>query len=246
MINKVIILSRKINKISEGAENLYYRIYVNTDDYGHYHADPEILKGQIYTLKKISLDIIKARILELAKIELIKLYNSNGEEYLEIVNFEEHQKFRKDVARQRLYPIPGTFTKRDVTDSERGVTKRCLKLSKDKLSKDKISPDGSGTKKSSFGEFVTLTEDEHQKLIDKFGEKKTEKMIDILDNAKGSKGYKYKSDYRAILSWVVDKVNKENNETQGTRMACKQCGDNGQYAGIDESGVCANCRMKRP
>lgn len=54
MIDRVIILSKKINSISEGAENLYYRIYVNTDDYGRYHADPEILKGQIYTRKKIS------------------------------------------------------------------------------------------------------------------------------------------------------------------------------------------------
>jgi len=33
-------------------------------------------------------------------------------------------------------------------------------------------------------------------------------MIDKLDNAKGSKGYKYKSDYRAILNWVAADVLK--------------------------------------
>ena len=70
MIDKVIILSRKINAISEGAENLYYRIYVNTDDFGLFHADPEILKGQIYTLRKdITIEIIQNRLDELIEID---------------------------------------------------------------------------------------------------------------------------------------------------------------------------------
>ena len=141
MIDKVIVLSRKINKISEGAENLYYRIYVNTDDYGHYHADPNIIKGQIYTLRNISLDEIQARISELAKIVLIKLYNHNGEEYLEIVDFDKHQKFRKDVALQAIYPKPVTFTKRDVTDTGQHEPKRLPKLSKVKLREDKLIKD---------------------------------------------------------------------------------------------------------
>lgn len=63
--------------------------------------------------------------------------------------------------------------------------------------------------KKAYREFVSLTDDEYKKLEDKFGIEKTKQMIDILDNAKGAKGYKYKSDYRAILSWVVDKVEKE-------------------------------------
>jgi len=40
LLNRVIILSRKINAISEGAENLYYRLLVISDDYGRFHADP--------------------------------------------------------------------------------------------------------------------------------------------------------------------------------------------------------------
>ena len=34
-------------------------------------------------------------------------------------------------------------------------------------------------------------------------------MIEILDNYKGSKGKKYRSDYRAILNWVVNRYNEE-------------------------------------
>lgn len=63
--------------------------------------------------------------------------------------------------------------------------------------------------KVKYAEFVFMTEDEYQRLVDKYGEEKTKLFIQKLDNAKGAKGYKYKSDYRAILNWVVDEVNGE-------------------------------------
>jgi hypothetical protein len=63
--------------------------------------------------------------------------------------------------------------------------------------------------KAQYAEYVTMTESEHQKLVAQFGTTKVERMIEVLDNYKGSIGKIYKSDYKAILSWVVDKVNKE-------------------------------------
>ena len=64
--------------------------------------------------------------------------------------------------------------------------------------------------KINFAEFVTMTQQEHDSLVEKFGEKFTEKCIEKLDNYKGAdpKKRKYKSDYRAILSWVVDEMKK--------------------------------------
>lgn len=63
--------------------------------------------------------------------------------------------------------------------------------------------------KKKYAEFVSMTEDEHQKLVDQYGPDLTNEMVSVLDNYKGSKGRQYKSDYRAILSWVVDKVTKK-------------------------------------
>lgn len=60
-----------------------------------------------------------------------------------------------------------------------------------------------------YAEFVSMEEREYQSLVEKYGEKATEKLIELLDNYKGSSGKKYKSDYRAILNWVVDKAKKE-------------------------------------
>ena len=123
MIDKVIILSKKINATSEGAENLYYRIYVNTDDFGLFHADPKILKGQIYTLRSISVATIERRLNELIEIGLVKIYESDGEKYLEIVGFEKHQTFRKDYVRKYEYPKPDTNSYELVRKSPTNINK---------------------------------------------------------------------------------------------------------------------------
>ena len=60
-------------------------------------------------------------------------------------------------------------------------------------------------KKYKYAEFVTLTRDEYAKLCAEYGEDPAKAMIDILNNYKGSKGRKYKSDYLTIRGWVKDK-----------------------------------------
>ena len=63
--------------------------------------------------------------------------------------------------------------------------------------------------KNHYSEFVTMTPEEYQKLVDVYGEEATKQMIDILDNYEGSKGKTYKDDYRAILSWVVKRYEED-------------------------------------
>lgn len=56
--------------------------------------------------------------------------------------------------------------------------------------------------KKVYGEFVRLTEDEHQKLLERLGQALTADYIERLDNYIGSKGKKYKSHYHTILTWA--------------------------------------------
>ena len=65
-----------------------------------------------------------------------------------------------------------------------------------------------------FAEFVTMTNAEHEKLVSTYGKEFADQCIQVLDNYKGSSGKKYKSDYRAILTWVVDEVKKRKNQTE--------------------------------
>lgn len=72
-------------------------------------------------------------------------------------------------------------------------------------------------KKKEYAQFVTMTEAEHQKLIDKYGEAFTARCIEELNNYKGANGKKYKSDYHAILKWVVERVQERQPQQKQTK-----------------------------
>jgi len=73
-------------------------------------------------------------------------------------------------------------------------------------SKRKKEPDPA---KTDYAEFVSLTDDEYAALVTKLGEEGAKRCIEILDNYKGANGKKYKSDYRAILNWVIERFKEE-------------------------------------
>lgn len=52
-----------------------------------------------------------------------------------------------------------------------------------------------------------------RKLLAAHGPADTKRLIEILDNYKGATGKRYASDYRAILSWVVDRLREEKGRT---------------------------------
>jgi hypothetical protein len=56
--------------------------------------------------------------------------------------------------------------------------------------------------KKRFLDFVFLTDEEYQKLIDKLGKKMTDDYIERLNNYIGSVGRRYKSHYYTILVWT--------------------------------------------
>lgn len=75
---------------------------------------------------------------------------------------------------------------------------------------------------------VLLTDDEYGKLVSSYGKDGAAWMIQKLDDYKSAKGATYKSDYRAILNWVVKEYQKEqqygntSNYGQSGRQMAKQ------------------------
>lgn len=65
--------------------------------------------------------------------------------------------------------------------------------------------------KKMYAENVKMTESEYQNLVERYSEEGARWMITKLDNYKAARGMVYKSDYRAILNWVVKEWQKELN-----------------------------------
>lgn len=63
--------------------------------------------------------------------------------------------------------------------------------------------------KHKYAETVKMTETEYGKLVSEYGEDGAKRLVELLDNYKAASGHTYKSDYRAILNWVVEKYQDE-------------------------------------
>ena len=68
--------------------------------------------------------------------------------------------------------------------------------------------------KKMYAENVKMTESEYNNLVERYSEEGARWMITKLDNYKAARGMVYKSDYRAILNWVVKEWQKELNARQ--------------------------------
>lgn len=80
---------------------------------------------------------------------------------------------------------------------------------------EKKAPVAAGNEKKSYGQFqlVALTDKELKALNEKLGSD-TDEAIRILDLYKKSSGKTYRSDYAAILNWVVKRL--EEDKAKGT------------------------------
>ena len=159
-------------------------------------VNEDVIKKQLNIRKRLQKvwDFMK-------EIELISI--KNGEVFNEnLLNFAESYQIKKEKTRKKVSEWRDKQKDSEiVTDYIPVSNPSKVKLSKVKLSK---------VKKIKYAEFVSMTKEEYEKLVSEYGETATIGMIKILDNYKGATGKRYKSDYRAILSWVVGKYKEEN------------------------------------
>ncbi|SHK45968.1 phage replisome organizer N-terminal domain-containing protein [Tepidibacter formicigenes] len=178
---------------------------------------------------------------------MINLDENNS---IKITNWEKHQNVdgldkireqtRKRVAKHREKQ---KLLNNDVTSN---VTVTQSNAIEEDIDKDIDKEKENKKKKIKYAEFVSMTEDEYNKLIEKHGEESTKKMIEILDNYKGSKGKKYKSDYRAILSWVVDKVVSKSKEASTSKKEyCGKCSNGYIFKPIGDEILRVRCECNK-
>ena len=91
------------------------------------------------------------------------------------------------------------------------------------------------TSKTQYAEAVAMTNDEHTSLMDKLGsDEAVSWCIEKLNNYKLSSGKEYRSDYRAILSWVIGEYERSHGSGQNYIGAGGTAGK-GQKPAVDPS-----------
>ena len=189
MLKKRISKSRKFAALkSHNARLLYLMIYPHLDIEGRIEADPRLLKADVAPLLNFSERKITEYLEDMHRVGLIILYTKedNGDLCLECTKFKDFQVLRENKEAPSNIPAPSTGQVRELDGSSPALSKGKDKV---KISKDKHK------------DFVFLSSDEYQKLIDELGEAQTKIWIEQLNNYIGSKGKKYQSHYHTILNW---------------------------------------------
>lgn len=96
-ISNSISTSKKFARLAKNDHRLMYLMLVpHVDAEGRHDADARILNGQVYTLLGLTTNEIEAGLEDMHAVGLISLYRVKDERYLEITNFHEHNKVRRD------------------------------------------------------------------------------------------------------------------------------------------------------
>jgi hypothetical protein len=178
-------------------QNLYFHLGMRADDDGFVSNPKKIMK--IINGHEDDLKILFSKRFILgfdSGIIVIKHWRMHNyiakDRYRETVYVEEKSKLQiKDN---------GSYT-----DCIQSVDSGKVRIGKDSKGKDKIDK-----KKNAYRDNVFLTETEFNTLLEKYSKEFVEKCLDKLDSYKLSSGKKYKSDYGAMNTWVIDSIKEKN------------------------------------
>lgn len=214
IIKESICTSENIDNLTPEEEVFFYRLLVCCDDYGRTDARPQILRAKCFPLRvdKVKEKDIEKWLNSLAKQQLIILYTVEGKPYLQVTTWDKHQQIR---AKHSKHPAPSdenvVMISSDINCNQ--IPSYVPENRESRIENTRIRESNTNTKqetKTKYADNVSMTEEEYNRLVTKYGEPDTRRMIEVLDNYKGAHGKRYRSDYKAILTWVVEKVTKEN------------------------------------
>ena len=201
----------KVRLMSGEAQAFYALLLLNLWDYDTQYSIPDddeliakLLKVSLDFWKKLRLEIISA--LETRKGRLISLRLKE-----EKSKIDKYMKLQKEKAKKGGRPRKPEGNPRDILPKPVGLSKGG-EMENPEETQPEPEPEPEPYKekdnipKTLFLNFVYLTEDENQKLVDKLGEQIAGEMIDRLNGYIGQIGElaakkKYKSHYHTILNW---------------------------------------------
>lgn len=115
ILKESICTSPTVDQLSEKAENLFYRLIVNMDDYGRLDGRIVIVLTRCYPLRiKIltELELINL-LIELSNAKLITIYTKDNEPFIQMCTWDKHQQIR---AKKSKYPAYDDTCKQLIAD----------------------------------------------------------------------------------------------------------------------------------
>ena len=205
IIKETICTSDSVDQLSWFDEVFFYRLIVNCDDYGRFDARPPILKARLFPLKAVTEKQIGDSLNKLSTVGIVTVYEYDGRPFLQLATWDKHQQIR---AKKSKYPAYDISCNQMISDDIKCPRNPIQSNPNPNPNPNANTPTHKNSQqgKVQFTDHVSMTNAEREKLISTYGEVNTARMIEKLDNYKGSSGKKYKDDYRAILNWVKDEV----------------------------------------
>lgn len=108
MANRILrdwTCSESIDALSPAAEVLFTRLIMKADDYGCFHGNPKLIKAAVFPLREVKDSDVLKWIHECRDANVIKLYQSQGKQYIQIENFGQRLR-----AMSRKFPDPSDNT----------------------------------------------------------------------------------------------------------------------------------------
>lgn len=98
--------NKKINNVSWMAEAWFWRLVVLADDYGNLDGNIRVLSVNAAPKRDVDAALAEKLTAELVKVKLIRLYEVDGDRYINIIGFEERQPANKNGRRIQRVPMP--------------------------------------------------------------------------------------------------------------------------------------------
>lgn len=215
MFSKTIIDSDLFLDMSPTAQLLYFHLGLRADDEGFINSPKKVMRMIGATNDDFKILIAKEYLIPFESGVVVithwLIHNAIRKDRIK-PTFHKLEKEKLYLTDNNTYTLEFVGYSRQPNDTQ--LTDKCQhRLDKNRLDKNSIDKEKKKKKntpsKIKYAEFVSMKEKEYDTLIEKYGYPQTKAMIEKLDNWKGANGKIYKSDYRAILSWVVKAYNED-------------------------------------
>ena len=181
---------------------LFVGLWCMADREGRLEDRPKRIKAELFPYENIQTDKL---LNQLTDSGFITRYSVESEKYIEINKFKQHQHCHVKESESNI-PAPDKHGASTVQTPGENVCNPSTVICNPSTEIPLPKPGPRTGEKDRFLDFVFLTDDQKEKLNEKFGEKGTEERISALDIYIGKIGEvaaskKYKSHYHTILDW---------------------------------------------